>query len=67
MNEGTTYQNNLACADITVNGQSVNDGAANNKNGQNKSADELKQQSTYEDIGWDFTNVWTMGSGAVLC
>ena len=60
VDEATTYQNNLACAEITVNGSTVTGGAANNKNGQDKTADELKQQATYEAIGWDFENVWTM-------
>lgn len=26
-------------------------------------AESLKQASTYTDLGWDFTNVWTMGTG----
>ena len=61
--ESTTYQNNLACADITINGSTVSGGAANNKNGQDKTADELKQQATYENIGWDFENIWAMQNG----
>ena len=60
VDENTTYQKNLACADITVNGQTVSGGAANNKNGADKTAAELKNQATYEALGWDFSNVWTM-------
>ena len=60
VDENTTYQKNLACADITVNGQTVSGGAANNKNGADKTAAELKNQATYEALGWDFGNVWTM-------
>lgn len=60
VDENTTYQKNLACADITVNGQTVSGGAANNKNGADKTAAELKNQATYETLGWDFSNVWTM-------
>ncbi|MBD9197919.1 MAG: hypothetical protein EGQ09_12845, partial [Clostridiales bacterium] len=60
VDENTTYQNNLACAEITVNGQTVSGGAANNKNGADKTTAELKNQTTYEAIGWDFSNVWTM-------
>lgn len=60
VDENTTYQKNLACVDITVNGQTVSGGAANNKNGADKTAAELKNQATYETLGWDFSNVWTM-------
>lgn len=60
VDENTTYQNNLACAEITINGQTVSDGAANNKNGANKTAAELKNQATYKTLGWDFSNAWTM-------
>ena len=60
VDENTTYQNNLACAEITVNGQTVSGGTANNKNGADKTATELKNQATYESLGWNFNNVWTM-------
>lgn len=60
VDENTVYQNNLACDAITLNGQTVSGGAANNMNGQDKTAEELQQAATYEAIGWDFTSVWTM-------
>ena len=60
VDENTTYQKNLACADITVNGQTVSGGAANNKNGADQTAAALKNQAAYEAIGWDFDTVWTM-------
>jgi hypothetical protein len=38
--------------------------AANSLNGKNKTAEELRQQSFWTTtLGWDFANVWTMGSG----
>ena len=61
VDEATTYQDNLACEDITINGSVASDGAADNKNGEDKTADELTQQATYEAIGWDFETVWEMG------
>ena len=61
VDEATTYQDNLACEDITINGSVVSDGAANNKNGEDKTAEELEQQDTYAAVGWDFETVWEMG------
>lgn len=58
--ESDTYRDNLACQDITINGVAVTGGAANNKNGADKTADELKQEATYTAIGWDFANIWVM-------
>ena len=60
VDEATVYQNNLACTDITINGQIVSGGAANNKNGQDKTAQQLQEQATYQAIGWDFDTVWAM-------
>ncbi|MBS6366408.1 MAG: glycoside hydrolase family 97 N-terminal domain-containing protein [Clostridiales bacterium] len=55
-----TYQNNLSCEDLLINGSKITDGTADNKNGLNKTAAELTQQETYAAIGWDFEDVWTM-------
>jgi len=55
-----TYTNNLALATSTVNGAAVTDGTAGNRNGANRTAQELATQATFEGIGWDFASVWTM-------
>lgn len=34
-----------------------------NKHGFNATAASLKTQTTYEAVGWDFTDTWTMGNG----
>ena len=60
VDENTVYHNNLACRDITINGKPVTGGAANNKDGADKTTEELKQQKTYAAIGWDFSSVWAM-------
>ncbi len=59
-NTPISYENNLACTEITINGEVVSDGTADNKNGADKTTDELSQQATYEEIGWDFDSVWEM-------
>lgn len=58
--ENTTFLNNLSCEDVTINGATVSDGAADNKQGLDKTAQELMREETYTDIGWDFDSVWTM-------
>mgnify|MGYP000015324715 CR=1 FL=1 len=58
--ENTTFLNNLSCEDVTINGATVSDGAADNKQGLDKTAQELTQEATYTGIGWDFESVWTM-------
>ncbi|NYF11439.1 hypothetical protein HDC94_002595 [Leifsonia sp. AK011] len=55
-----TYSNNLSLDTATVNGAVVTDGTASNRNGANRTAQQLAEQATYEGIGWDFTTVWTM-------
>ena len=60
VDENTVYHNNLACRDITINGKPVTGGAANNKDGADKTTEELKQQKTYAAIGWDFSSVRAM-------
>lgn len=58
--DNTTFIDNLSCNDVTINGNTVADGAADNMQGLDKIAEELKQQATYTDIGWDFDTVWAM-------
>lgn len=57
-----TYTNVLAFENTRVNNLKVS-GSATNKQGQNKTASELKDQNTYTGISWDFDNIWTMGNG----
>ena len=52
-----SYVNNLALNTATVGGATVS-GAANNKNGKDTTEAELRQRSTYEAIGWNFSTVW---------
>jgi hypothetical protein len=57
-NGSPSYVNNLALNTSTVGGAVVSGGAANNKNGKDATVAELRQQPTYEGIGWDFGTVW---------
>ncbi|MDR1682548.1 MAG: hypothetical protein LBS25_04055 [Candidatus Symbiothrix sp.] len=58
------YTNNFAFANTLVNNNVITDGAADNVNGLDKTALQLRTQSTYEtDLDWDFDAVWTMGNG----
>jgi hypothetical protein len=53
--------NNYAFAGMLLNGSTVT-GTADSQNGLDKTAAELKTQSTYESgLGWDFAEVWEMG------
>ncbi|MFG6476297.1 glycoside hydrolase family 97 N-terminal domain-containing protein [Microbacterium sp. P06] len=53
-----TYTDNLSLATATVNGAAVTGGTASNRNGADRTADELATASTYEGIGWDLAGVW---------
>lgn len=53
--------NNLACENITINGEVVTD--SHSKQGSSVSAEALIEQATYEQIGWDFDLYWTMNDG----
>lgn len=54
-----TYKDNYSLNTVTVDGEIVTDGKPDNKNGGDKTADELAQRSFYEGIGWDFADAWT--------
>lgn len=61
-----TYTNhaltaNLANEGITVNGTTFSNGG---KNGENRTAEQLRKQETYEDAGWDFEIEWEMDTDA---
>ncbi len=53
---------NLAFSGCTINGAPFSSTDINGRNGQDKDADELTMQNTYN--GWDFESVWTMGNEA---
>ncbi|MDR0664257.1 MAG: hypothetical protein LBF86_01865 [Helicobacteraceae bacterium] len=57
----THVSDNIALAAMTINGSTKADDA--NLNGTGKTDSDLKSQSTYEALGWDFTNVWKMPDG----
>ncbi|MGA1836112.1 glycoside hydrolase family 97 N-terminal domain-containing protein [Herbiconiux sp. 11R-BC] len=57
---GATYSNNLALNTIKLGTATVTGGAADNRQGLDKTAAELGQQATFAAIGWDFTSIWTM-------
>lgn len=57
-----TLSNNLAFSGCTINDAPFSSTDANGKNGQDKDAEELAIQSTYD--GWDFESVWTLGNEA---
>ncbi|HEY0278251.1 MAG TPA: hypothetical protein VGC32_08280, partial [Solirubrobacterales bacterium] len=53
-----TYSNNLSVKTATINGATVTGGTLTNKQGRDTEESELKLQSTYEGIGWNFETVW---------
>jgi hypothetical protein len=61
---GGTIQDNLASSGmtITISGSSsaISDVGPNAKGGKN--CDAKPAQSVYEGLGWDFVNVWKMGT-----
>ena len=57
-----TLSNNLAFSGCIINDAPFSSTDANGKNGQDKDAEELAIQSTYD--GWDFESVWTLGNEA---
>ncbi|MFZ4896511.1 glycoside hydrolase family 97 catalytic domain-containing protein [Plantibacter sp. Mn2098] len=59
-NGSPAYSKDLALDTAAINGSTISGGAADNKNGQDTSAADLKKQSTYTGIGWDFDSIWKM-------
>lgn len=58
-----TTSQNYAYEATQVNGTVITSGTATNKSGLNRTSTELKTQSTYTGITWDFNDVWQMGNG----
>ncbi|WP_129711066.1 metallophosphoesterase [Haloactinopolyspora alba] len=50
-------RDNLASQDITINGETVS-GLATDPNGADRTAAQLAERGTYEDLGWDFGYTW---------
>lgn len=62
----TYFSGNLAFDEMLVDGKVIIDGVENDNNGLGKSKEELNEESTYTDLGWNFDvtdGVWTMGNG----
>ncbi len=57
---GGKMENNYGGVDIRIKNQTVTSGNANSQHGLDKTDAELKTQKTYEDLGWDFGEVWEM-------
>ncbi|WP_162893344.1 DUF2341 domain-containing protein [Microbacterium halotolerans] len=57
--DGWTATDNLASTDITIGGAPVTGPGTKNQNGTDAAPADLAQQSTYESLGWDFSNVWS--------
>jgi hypothetical protein len=60
-----TYNNNIAFDRMLVNGALITGGSLWNKNGADRTREQLRSQETYDtnSLGWDFNTVWTMGNG----
>jgi hypothetical protein len=53
-------ENNYALASMLVNGAHSSSTDPAGANGASKTLDEMQTQTTYEELGWDFTDVWKM-------
>lgn len=51
-------ENNYALSSMLVNGERKTSGGLTTPEGQDKTIGELKQRSTYESLGWDYTEAW---------
>jgi hypothetical protein len=59
----TVINNNYAYDAQKVNGSFISSNNATSQNGADKTAPELLLQETYENVGWDFSDDWILGSG----
>ncbi|MDR0873992.1 MAG: hypothetical protein LBN27_11100 [Prevotellaceae bacterium] len=59
-----TLSNNFAIDTMLINGQTVHSNDVTSSNGADLSAAQSKTQSFYEDLGYDFVNVWKMSNSA---
>jgi hypothetical protein len=58
----TVTLNNFAFAGTSVNGAVAAEGAADNRNGLDKTAKELTKAETF--TAWDFNTIWTLGNNS---
>lgn len=58
--------NNYSLNTTTINGATVSGGTTSNYNGQNVTDAQLKTQSFWQSIGYDFQNIWKMSSSGGL-
>ncbi|MDR1976913.1 MAG: InlB B-repeat-containing protein [Campylobacteraceae bacterium] len=59
-----TVSNNFALETMSVNGAPKNSDDTDGLDGADKTNDELKTQTTYEDdLGWDFATIWKIDEG----
>jgi hypothetical protein len=62
LNTSPPNTNNYAFSGMRLNNNTVTSSDPNGQHGLDKTAAQLKMQSTYEiGLGWDFDNVWEMG------
>ncbi|WP_308800030.1 DUF2341 domain-containing protein [Agromyces silvae] len=55
---GWTATDNLANSAITVGGSTVTGPGTKNQHGEDRTAEQLAERSTYEALGWDFASAW---------
>lgn len=61
-----TFAGNLAFDGMLVNGKAITDSEDSNNHGLGKSKEDLNEETTYTDLGWNFDatdGAWTMGNG----
>ncbi|MCC3356112.1 GLUG motif-containing protein [Bacillus sp. REN16] len=62
--EKATLENNIASNKMMVSKEAVTAEAPDNEKGLGVSPEQLKKQAAFEELGWDFTNVWTWDESA---
>ncbi len=61
---GNTYINASTFYNVSTNGIATNNSGQTFHSGTPKTTTEMVQQSTFEDVSWDFTSVWSIKEGA---
>ncbi|MDR0547123.1 MAG: T9SS type A sorting domain-containing protein [Dysgonamonadaceae bacterium] len=58
------YNNNIAFDKLLANGSVISSGSLWNKNGADRTKEQLRKQETYDtnSLGWNFNTLWTMGN-----
>lgn len=55
---GNLIEQNYALSSMLISGELITEGIVNDKNGTDKSSEELKTITTWNELGFDMTNVW---------